>query len=150
MSDCYDRACILLAQRPHFRRELAAKLARRGHAAAEVEAALDRLQAQGYLDDLAAARGLLAGRLQRGEGRLRLRAELERRGAAPEAIESALAELPEDELPAARLAAGRWRGSTRAALARHLERKGFSPRAIFAVLRERPDLEAASADDDPP
>jgi regulatory protein len=134
---CYDRACRLLALRPHFASELAAKLARRGYPGPEIEQALARLVREGWLDDAAAARGLVASRLARGAlGRARLRAELERRGAAPEAVTAALAELPEDDLPAAREAAARWRGKNPAALARHLSRKGFSRRAIFAVLAE--------------
>jgi regulatory protein len=136
---CYDRACRLLALRPHFRSELAGKLARRGFPPSEIDPALDRLEREGYLDDAAAARGLIASRLARGaEGRARLRAELERRGASPAAVAAALAELPEDDLPAARQAAARCRARTAAALARHLERKGFSRRAIFAVLKEHP------------
>jgi regulatory protein len=146
---CYDRACELLAQRPHFRRELAAKLERRGHAAAEIEPALDRLERQGYLDELQAARSLVAARQARGGlGRERLRAELTRRGAAPAAMAAVLAELPDDDLPAARAAAARWRGRTPEALARHLARKGFSRRAIFAVLNERPGASGRSVADD--
>jgi regulatory protein len=150
LKPCFDQACDLLALRPHFRRELAMKLERRGYPAADRESALDRLEAQGYLDDLASARGFVAARMARGEGRARLRSELERRGAAPAAVAAVLAELPEDDLPAARLAAGQWRpvgragnggraghDAARAALARHLARKGFSRRAIFAVLNER-------------
>ena len=138
MKSCYDRASELLAARPHFRGELAVKLARRGYPQPEIEQALARLERQGYLDDLAAARGLLARRQERGAlGLPRLRAELVRRGAAPEAVAAALAELPEDDLPAAAAAARRWHGSSPQALARHLERKGFSRRAIFAVLKER-------------
>ena len=145
MTSCYDRACELLARRPHFRRELQTKLERRGYPAPEIAAALARLESQGYLDDAAAARGLVASRLARdGEGRNRLRAELERRGAAAAAVTAALDELPDDDLPAAAAAARRWqgagggRGRTAEALARHLARKGFSRRAIFAVLKERP------------
>jgi SOS response regulatory protein OraA/RecX len=134
---CYDRACRLLAVRPHFASELGAKLARRRYPQAEIEQALARLVREGWLDDAAAARSLVASRLARGPlGRARLRAELERRGAPAEAAAAALAELPEDDLPAARQAAGRWRGKSAAALARHLARKGFSRRAIFAVLAE--------------
>jgi regulatory protein len=136
---CYDRACDLLARRPHFRAELAAKLGRRGYPPAETAAAIDRLAAQGYLDDGAAARGFVASRLARGAlGRERLRAELAQRGAPPDAIAAALAELPTDEVPAARAAAARWRGRSPQALARHLAAKGFSRHAIFAVLKDRP------------
>jgi regulatory protein len=147
---CYERACELLALRPHFRQELAAKLARRGYPPAEIAAALERLGRQGYLDDAAAARGLVASRLARGaEGRTRLRAELERRGAPPAAVAAALDELPADELPAAREAAGRWHGKSAAALARHLARKGFSRRAIVAVLKDHPAGAAFSDEGDP-
>jgi regulatory protein len=140
----YDKAFQLLAARPHFRRELEGKLARRGYPPEEIEAALERLAGQGYLNDGETARAFVEGRLARGgEGRSRLKAELAKRGAAGEAIDAALAELaPEDDLPAAREVAAKWaRGgkSDPQALARHLQRKGFSSRAIVAVLRERPE-----------
>lgn len=141
LAGCYNKAVQLLAVRPHFRAELAGKLARRGYPPEEIDAALDRLTGQGYLDDRKAAAGFVEGRLGRGEGRARLRSELAKRGASAEAIEEALAGLPEDDLPAAREAAAAWarRGGTDpAALARHLARKGFSPRAIVAVLKSRP------------
>ena len=144
---CYDKAVQLLAARPHFRAELAGKLARRGFPPQEIEAALDRLAGEKYLDDARTARDFVAHRLERGaEGRLRLKAELERRGAPEEAAEAALGELaPDDDLPVAREAARRWAAQKRkedpAALARHLARKGFSQRAIFAVLKERHDLD---------
>ena len=135
----YDRAVRLLAARPHFRAELKAKLAQRGYPEEEVEAALDRLVSEGYLDDVRAARDFVSHRLeQKSEGRLRLKAELVRRGASEEAVAAALAEVPEDDLEAAREAAAQWARSHRpdpAALARHLARKGFSRRAIFAVSK---------------
>jgi regulatory protein len=143
MSDCYNKATQLLAARPHFRQELAAKLQQRGYSAEEIETALDTLTGQGYLDDRAAARGFVEARLGRGEGRARLLAELLRRGAPEDAAAAALAELtPEDDLPAARAAAERWErqgGRDARALARHLDRKGFSRRAIVAVLTARGD-----------
>ncbi|HYH47247.1 MAG TPA: regulatory protein RecX [Thermoanaerobaculia bacterium] len=136
----------LLAARPHFRRELQVKLVQRDFPEDEIESALDRLTAQGLLDDPKTAAAFVAHRQERrGEGRHRLRAELQRRGAGPEAIDQALAQLPDDDLDQAREAAGQWSrrraGSeglesdkNRAALARHLERRGFSRRAIVAVL----------------
>lgn len=144
----YDHAVRFLASRPHFRAELEAKLAQRGYPEDEIAAALDRLTAEGYLDDVRAARDFVAHRLeQKTEGRLRLQAELVRRGASEEAIAAALAEVPEDDLEAAREAAERWARSHRpdpAALARHLARKGFSRRAIFAVS----NLDASLDDDE--
>jgi regulatory protein len=138
---CYQKAVQLLAARPHFRAELAGKLSRRGYPPEEIDAALDRLTEQGYLDDREAAAGFVEGRLGRGEGRARLQAELAKRGVSEEAIEEALGRLPEDDLPAAREAADTWErrgGTDLAALARHLARKGFSHRAIVAVLMSRP------------
>ncbi|HTQ79057.1 MAG TPA: regulatory protein RecX [Thermoanaerobaculia bacterium] len=142
MKGAYEKAVDLLSARPHFRRELAVKLAARRFPAAEIEAALDRLTEERYLDDRATAESFVRSRLERGpEGRLRLAAELGRRGAPAEvAAETLDALLPEDDLAAARAAAARWaRGGKDdpAALSRHLARKGFSPRAIFTLLRER-------------
>lgn len=143
MPPCYDKAVQLLASRPHFRRELAGKLFQRGYPPDEVEAALDRLTGQGYLDDSETARAFVEGRLARGaEGRTRLKAELLKRGAPAEAIDAVLGDLPDDDLPAAREAAERWArrgGGDPNSLARHLDRKGFSRRAIVAVLTERTD-----------
>jgi regulatory protein len=146
---CYDKAVQLLALRPHFRRELEGKLARRGYPAEEVEEALERLGRQGYLNETETARTFVTGRQSRGgEGRSRLKAELVKRGAASGAIESALEDLtPDDDLAAARDAAAKWaRGGKHdpAALARHLQRKGFPPRAIVHVLREMPESEDAA------
>jgi regulatory protein len=136
---CYAHAVRLLAPRPHFRAELEAKLKQRGYSEEEIGAALDRLAAEGHLDDVRTARDFVTHRLeQKAEGRLRLRAELVRRGASEEAVSAALAEVPEDDLEAAREAAAKWARSHRpdpAALARHLARKGFSQRAIFAASR---------------
>jgi len=151
----YQKAVQLLAARPHFRWELQRKLAARAFPAEEVEAALDRLTAEGYLDDRKAAESLIASRLSRGEGRLRLAAELARRGAEPAAAAAALdALLPEDDLEAARAAATRWagrgseRGGNPAALARHLARKGFSRRAIVQLSREAGSETAGEGDDE--
>jgi regulatory protein len=138
--DCSAKAAQLLAGRPHFRAELAAKLARRGFPADEIAAALDRLEEQHYLDDRKAAADFVAHRRERGgESRLRLRAELVRRGAPPDAIEEALAGLgDEDDLAAARAIASRSKKDP-AALARHLARRGFSGHAIVAALKEGPE-----------
>lgn len=137
--NCFDKAAELLARRPHFRSQLAAKLAARGYPDDEIAATLDRLAGHGWLDDHATARGYAAQQLARGPmGRRRLAAELARRGAPSAAIDEALAELPDDDLETAREAARRWARGRRtvdpARLARHLDRKGFSPRAIRSVV----------------
>ncbi len=156
---CYDKAVQLLGSRPHFRRELQAKLAQRGFPSEETDAVLDRLTTQGYLDDRKTAVAFVEKRLERGaEGKLRLKAELVKRGAPSEAISEAFEALavlaPDDDRAPAREAAERWfrlhpRGPREdtAALARHLARKGFSRRAIVAALNERPGQEGLDLDE---
>lgn len=139
--DCYTKAQQLLARRPHFRRELAAKLASREYSAAEIDTAIARLAEQGYLDDLENALEMARGPLRRkGYGPRRLRHELERRGAPEEVVDEVLAAaLAEGEEAPARQAADRWlsRGRRdRQALARHLDRKGYSKGVILRVLEE--------------
>jgi regulatory protein len=141
--NCYDKAVELLGARPHFRQELGDKLIRRGFARLEVNATLDRLTEQGYLDDGATARRFVEGRVAaKSEGRLRLRGELLQRGVAASLADAVLAELtPEDDLEAAREVAARFlRGGRKSpdSLARHLVRKGYSRRAIVELLREQP------------
>ena len=147
----YERALRLLAQRPHFRAELARKLAARGHEQGEIDDALARCVAQGYVDDEATARAFAVERQgRRGLGRARVAAELRRRGATGEAVDAALADVSDEEERArAAAAAARWRrthGSEAAqtdpmarrerqgALGRHLASKGFSRSVIVGVL----------------
>jgi regulatory protein len=148
---CDDKAAELLARRPHFRAQLATKLAARGYPGDEVATALDRLERQGYLDDRRTAAEFVERRLARGPlGRRRLAAELVRRGAPPEAVTEALAGLPADDRAAARAAAARWRGrGGPAALARHLDRLGFGGAAIREALEGAGEEEAAAPSDDP-
>lgn len=138
MARSYDKAVQLLAVRPHFRRELEAKLRQRGFPSEDIDESLARLTDQGYLDDRAAARSFVAGRAGKGEGVARLRAELAKRGASREAIDGALSDrTDEDDLERAREVVEAWRrkgGGDPLALARRLDRKGFSRRAIVAVL----------------
>jgi regulatory protein len=151
---CRERALRLLAARAHFRRELVAKLLARGFAAADVDATLEELQAQGYVDDTRTAGELVRERRERrGWGRARLQAELQRRGAPPAAVTAAIAGFgAEDELALARATAARRARhgpAEPAALARHLARKGFSRHAILAVLAERGDGEVSFDPADP-
>ena len=140
---CFDKACELLARRPHFRAELARKLEQRRHDPAAIAAALQRLAELGYLDDAGCARSL-AGQLgRRGYGPARMRVELERRGAPREEAAAAVeAAFADGEESAARRAAERWLASRapgrggRAALARHLDRKGYGSGTVLRLARE--------------
>ncbi len=140
-ASCFDKACELLARRPHFRAELERKLRQRGHDHESIGETLERLDALGYLDDLACASSLASGPLRRrGYGPRRVRMELARRGAPPESVEAAVAAaFPDGEEAAARKVADRWlsgRGGDAAALGRHLGRKGFSTAVVMRVLED--------------
>lgn len=148
--DALAKALDLLARRPHFRAELSRKLLARGYEPDEVEAAIARAAALGYLDDEALTAGYAAELAERkGLGRARVVRELARRGAPEEVVDRAVAGTDEaQELERAREAAARWsrgRGVAAAALARHLDRKGFARHVIFRVLKEF----AADAGDPP-
>lgn len=133
----FQKAIELLGRRSHFRRELEAKLARRGYGEAEVAETLARLAERGLIDDRRTAGEFVRGRLARkAMGRTRLAQELRVRGVETEVAGEVLEELyPDDDLDLARRAA---RGSRRSreAVARRLDRLGFSGRSIAAVLRE--------------
>jgi regulatory protein len=144
VSSCFEKACDLLAQRPHFRAELERKLGQRGHDQEAIAAALDRLGDLGSLDDAGCAHSLAIGPLsRRGYGPLRMRVELERRGApVAEAAAAVAAAFVDGEEEAARRVAERWlsrraaSGKARASLARHLGRKGFSSGTVYRLVRE--------------
>lgn len=146
----YDRGLDLLARRMHFAAELRTKLARRGYPEAEVEGAMERLTAGGFLNEQEAANLLVRSLQRRGYGRRRLELDLRRRGADAGAAGAALERVgDEDELERAGSVAARWRSShparDAAALARHLERRGFLPRTIGAVVFDSADDGAGSA-----
>ncbi len=142
---CYAKAVELLARRSHFRLEMRRKLGQRRYDESEIEHTLERLAAEGLIDDCATARELVASRLRREPvGRRKLMAELARRGVESEVVEEVLGELvPDDDLDLARDAAERWcrrsPGKPPAALGRHLERRGFSRRAVLTLVRQLGD-----------
>jgi regulatory protein len=76
------RAVALLARREHSSSELRAKLLAKGFPQAEVDAALERLAAQGLQSDQRFAEALVRSRVQAGQGPARLRMELARHGVA--------------------------------------------------------------------
>lgn len=146
----YDRGLDLLARRMHFAAELRAKLARRGYPEAEVDVAIERLAAGGFLNEQEAAHMLVRSLQRRGYGRRRLELDLRRRGVDAAAAAVALEGVEdEDELERAGSVAARWRKAhparDAAALARHLERRGFLPRTIGAVVFDSADEAAGQS-----
>ncbi|HWQ69741.1 MAG TPA: regulatory protein RecX [Patescibacteria group bacterium] len=138
----------LLTVRDRTSAELACQLAVRGFAQAESEAAVDRLKAEGYLNDRRFAGVWARGRIRtKPMGRLRLSKELETKGIEAQSVREVLEEIYEGgEEPYARramagklAALGRRSGQSRTPqVARFLYRRGFSAEIIWRLLHETP------------
>jgi len=80
-SAAYAEAVRLLARRPRSEQEVRRWLEQRSHSSDDIDAALQRLLARGYVDDAELALHFIVARAQRlGHGPRRLLHELERRG----------------------------------------------------------------------
>lgn len=89
--DCYDRALRLLGAREHTRFELCAKLRARGFASGVISPVMDRLEAEGSLDEVRFCLDFTESRLRKHpEGRLLMEKRLAARGAGREAVRQAL------------------------------------------------------------
>lgn len=146
------RALRLLAQREHSRQELERKL--RAHAADEDElvAALDALQARGFINEQRVADSVVHRRAP-ALGAARVRAELQAKGLAPALVTEAMAGLQQTE--AARAEAV-WRkkfglaptdAADRARQMRFLAARGFAPELVRRVV-PRVATQAVDADED--
>ncbi len=135
-------ALKLLATREHSRRELARKLSSRGFDGDVMDAVLDRLVAEGSINEARLAEYYVAERMGKGFGPLRIRGELREKGLADELIRQSfdpvsdawpdcLAALCERRFgntpPVDRADYGR--------RARFLEQRGFPTDLIRRVLR---------------
>ena len=133
------RALKLLAAREHSRHELERKLAPHETEAGQLKAALDELQARGFIDEQRVVDSVLhrrAGRL----GAQRIRQELHAKGLDAERVAAAVASLRETEAQRAREV---WRrkfgvlpgdARERAKQARVLLARGFSGEIVRRVL----------------
>jgi regulatory protein len=140
----YQRAIRRLARRDHSVAELRQALLERDHDPVEVEAALERLRRERYLDDAGFAERFARGRMaNQGLGRLRVRQGLRQRGVDRGTIESgiagALREVDEREILDG-LARRYWRQHAGVEPARRLPRlwsfllrRGFAP----GLVRDR-------------
>jgi regulatory protein len=146
----------LLSRKPWSRRDLTARLRRRGAPPEVAQAVVRELEGKGYVDDRAFARQWADARAaRRGLGSLRLRDELRRKGVAPAlaeaAVREAFAETAEEEqaLGAARrrLPALRRAGDARAParLRDFLLRRGYPAPTVGRVVRR---LLGAGLDED--
>lgn len=127
-----EQAVRFLSYRPRSIREIRQNLKEKGTDAPVIDQVIDRLEALGYVDDLAFARYWVQNRDEfRPKGPLALRQELNHKGVSPRLIDQALDEL--DFADAAYRAAlqqsRRWqaldRQQFRAKLYPYLARRGF-------------------------
>ncbi|MBA2564262.1 MAG: regulatory protein RecX [Gemmatimonadetes bacterium] len=163
MSDAVHKAALdLLSRREHSRRELARKLRRRGHARADIDEVLARLEAVGLVSDERYARLFVRDRLTvNPQGSRRLLTGLRTKGIVDSIAELAVLNgfeergLGEPEL--AREVAvrrlPRLRGldavAARRRLSGYLARRGFAASTVASVVRElidagRPGSEASA------
>ncbi|MGQ9779092.1 MAG: regulatory protein RecX [Bacillota bacterium] len=107
-SGALEAAMRLLARRDYTRQELRGRLAAKGFPAVEIEEALARLVAWGYLDERAMARRLVEeARTRRPRGRALVAEELKARGIPEEIVTESLTLYPssaEEEVAKAVLA----------------------------------------------
>jgi regulatory protein len=140
----YQRALRRLARRDHSVAELRRALLERGHEAEEVEAAIERLRRERYVDDAGLAERFARSRMaHQGHGRLRIRQDLRLRGVdhrtSEAGITGALLEVDEKAVVDG-LARRYWRQHAAVEPPRRLPRlwaflvrRGFTP----GLVRER-------------
>jgi regulatory protein len=146
----------LLAVTDRSRVELQRRLERRGYAPDTATAAVERLQARGWVDDSRLAEDLARRRLSHGYGRRRVVADLVSRGVDAETVNRTAAALGEGQAGAVRIAADRLRRGHAGPLtdvevrrlAAALQRRGFDMADIRAVLRQMATESAALAPDE--
>lgn len=136
-----------LELRSHARADLSRRLLRKGHPRPAVEAALERIEELGLLDDAAFARYYVQSRAARGRGPLRLTRDLLALGVERSLIDRALAtEWPEgsdrSSVPlglvtkrAAQLGSLP-RPTKRRRLLAYLARRGFSGREVSEIVEQ--------------
>jgi regulatory protein len=147
-ADAYLSALRMLAVRELSEAQVRQRLARRGHAAEEVDAAVARLKAEGSIDDARVAAALARSETGlRKRGRLRVNRRLEAAGIAASvarrAVDQVFADIDADALIAAALEK-RLRHRTTIADDREFQRlyrfllgQGFESDRILALLRRR-------------
>jgi len=143
----YDRALKLLGFRAQSAAELRRQLLRKGEPLVDVEAAIDRLRDQRYLDDADFARQFARSKLiAAGASRRRIVQELSRRGVARDVANRAVDELRDADgvdptAAVRRVAEKKWKSlgrfddfTRRRRLYAFLARRGFDPDEIKDVM----------------
>lgn len=141
-----DYAYRLLARRAYSEQELAAKMLSTGFTEAAVARTVERLLAQGYLNDAQLAADQAERLHKQGFGRERIRVKLSQKGLAPDTIDNALAAeaLPGELEEARRFLASRFspnalkQPQTYARAFRLLLRRGYAQAIVESLLGEQP------------
>ncbi len=141
----YRIAIGLLGRRPYARKDLGRRLVLKGHARPVVEAALERAEQLGYLDDERFARHFVQTRSARGRGPARLRRELSIQGVNGTVADRVLAEEVSAETSSEQLLVlARKRSAQLAGLPRpdrirrvvaFLARRGFTGSAVVQLVK---------------
>lgn len=140
-----QRALGLLVRREHSRKELTRKLAARGVASDEAQAAVARMTDEGWQSDDRFAEQLVRSRANNGQGPIRIRAELAMHGLDRDAVAVAMDTYDGDWAENARdLVRRRFPGgaddlAVRRKAADFLARRGFDGDQIRAAVRFDPD-----------
>ena len=157
-AEMHRAAMNWLSRRDYARRELGRRLERRFGEEAPVDAILDWLEEQNFLNEARFAEAFVRSRIDRGQGALRIRAELEQRGLEAARIEQALEQVMEEtgcdwfelaarvrqrRFPAPPGGNPREKAREKARQLRFLQYRGFTPEQAFRAM------EAAHSGDAP-
>ena len=94
----YSRSLDMLARAPRSARDLRRRLLLKGEPESDVDAAIERLEAAGLLNDAAYARAFVRSKISsQGFSRRRLQQELAKRGVARDISDAAIAEVLRDD-----------------------------------------------------
>jgi len=145
----YDRAVLMLAARGRAAKDLERQLVRKGEPAEFARLAVERLVAEGFVDDESYARSFVRSKsASAGLARFRLKQELGRQGVDRAVADEAIAEVFEEEsvdevATATALAAKRVRSlrdadpqSQRRRLYAFLARRGYPPSVISTAIEQ--------------
>jgi SOS response regulatory protein OraA/RecX len=144
----YVDALAALARRELSEAQIRRHLGRRGHPEESIEAAADRLKAEGAIDDARVAEAIARRQIGlKGRGRMRVRLEVERagiaRGVAERVTNDAFRDIDADALLDSaldkRLHGRQQPADTTEArrLYRHLVGQGFEPERVMSALATR-------------
>jgi len=135
-------AMNLLARREHSQLELRQKLSRRHFDSELLQQALEQLSAEGLQSDRRFTESFIHGRLQKGQGPLKIRHDLKQRGVSSSLIEQTLTSLNPDWWAQAEIVRLKRFGEDppveaeiRAKQIRFLQNRGFSHEHLPDCLR---------------